>query len=125
MSRSRPRAEHESTRRAELPAAWPGLPVAELFDAAAFSCEIGARKPDPIVFKTIAGRLGVVPEDCLYVGDGGGHELTGSSAVGMTAVMLRAPDWHLNDAHAREDDWPGESVASFTELLTRTDLSMH
>ena len=101
----------------ELAEAWPGLPVARLVDARVLSCEASRRKPDPVLFNTIASQLGVAPADCLYVGDGGGHELTGASACGMRAVMLRGDDWYTVTAHAREDDWAGASVLSLSAVL--------
>jgi putative hydrolase of the HAD superfamily len=102
---------------AELAEAWVRLPVAGLVDARVLSCEAGRRKPDPELFAAIAGLLGVAMRDCLYVGDGGGHELSGASACGMHAVMLRAPDWYANSSHAREDDWAGPWVPSLSAVL--------
>lgn len=105
----------------ELPVAWPDLAVADFFDTAVFSCAEGLKKPDPAFFRLVADRLGVAPADCLYLGDGGSHELTGAAAVGMTPIMLRAGDWHSNSAHDREDDWSGPEIASFTELISIVD----
>ncbi|GAA2058693.1 hypothetical protein GCM10009839_80740 [Catenulispora yoronensis] len=110
----------------ELPPAWPGLEVAEYFDTAVFSCDEGIKKPDPAFFRLVTERLGVRPADCLYLGDGGSRELSGAAGAGMTALMLRADDWHANSAHDREDDWSGPEIASFTELtalLERPGLS--
>jgi putative hydrolase of the HAD superfamily len=102
----------------ELAETWPDLPLAGLVDARVLSCEEGWRKPDPELFRLIADRLEVDPPDCLYVGDGGGSELTGASRCGMQAVMLRAADWAVNDAHAREDNWAGPALLSLTDVLT-------
>jgi putative hydrolase of the HAD superfamily len=101
----------------ELPAAWPDLPLAALVDAPVFSCVERTRKPDERLFRTVAARLGVEPSACLYVGDGGGRELTGATGVGMTAVLLAGPDWHPNGAMDREADWAGLRISSLTELL--------
>jgi putative hydrolase of the HAD superfamily len=100
----------------ELPEAWPRLPVAAVIDAPVFSCVEGMRKPDPRLFRTVAARLGTDPAACLYVGDGGGRELTGSSAVGMRAVLLAGPDWHRNRVYDREKGWDGLRISSLTEL---------
>jgi putative hydrolase of the HAD superfamily len=100
----------------ELPTAWPRLPLAALVDAPVFSCVEGTRKPDPRLFHAVADRLGVEPAGCLYVGDGGGRELTGASAVGMTAVLLAGPDWHPTGAIDRERGWTGARISSLTEL---------
>jgi putative hydrolase of the HAD superfamily len=102
----------------ELSEAWSQLPVAGLVDARVLSCEVGRRKPDPELFAMIARQLGVAPAECLYIGDGGGRELTGASACGMRAVMLRADDWWTNVAHTREDDWLGPAVTSLSAVLS-------
>jgi putative hydrolase of the HAD superfamily len=100
----------------ELPDAWSRLPLSRVIDAAVFSCVERTRKPDPRLFRTVAGRLPANPESCLYVGDGGGQELTGASAVGMRAVLLAGPDWHRTRARGQESGWAGARIASLTEL---------
>jgi putative hydrolase of the HAD superfamily len=102
---------------AELAESWAGLPVAGLVDARVLSCEEGRRKPDPALFRLVARRLDADPAECLYVGDGGGGELTGAAACGMRAFMLRAADWADDDAHAREDDWSGPVVSALADVL--------
>jgi putative hydrolase of the HAD superfamily len=100
----------------ELPDAWARLPISALVDAPVFSCVERTRKPDPRLFRTAASRLGVDPASCLYIGDGGGRELTGASAIGMRAVLLAGPDWR--GEHSSEADWAGPRVSSLTELTT-------
>jgi putative hydrolase of the HAD superfamily len=100
----------------ELPEAWPGLPVSALVDAAVFSCEVGLRKPDARLFALVTDRLGVSPANCLYVGDGGGHELSGARSAGLRPVMLAGRDWHQGDVHDREDDWDGPRIGSLADL---------
>jgi putative hydrolase of the HAD superfamily len=102
----------------ELPDAWDRLPLAELVDAPVFSCVERTRKPDPRLFRAVAQRLPADPAACLYIGDGGGRELTGASGVGMRAVLLAGPDWHEHRDHNRESDWPGPRVSSLLELLS-------
>jgi putative hydrolase of the HAD superfamily len=100
----------------ELPDAWPRLPLAAVVDAPVFSCVEGTRKPDPRLFRKAAADLGTEPGRCVYVGDGGGRELTGASGVGMRAVLLAGPDWHAHHDHNRESDWSGLRIGSLTEL---------
>jgi putative hydrolase of the HAD superfamily len=101
----------------ELPDAWPRLPLAALVDAPVFSCVERTRKPDPRLFHAVAQRLPAEPADCLYVGDGGGRELTGSSGIGMRAVLLAGPDWHQHRDHNREADWAGPRISSLADLV--------
>lgn len=87
------------------------------------SCEEGRRKPDPELFRLVASRLDTDPQNCLYIGDRGGDELTGASNCGMQAYMLRAADWADNDAHAREDNWAGPFLPSLTDVLSLLEPS--
>ena len=57
------------------------------FDAHCLSWEEGVRKPDPAIYRTCLRRLGIAPEECLYVGDGGSQELEAARALGMQAVQ--------------------------------------
>jgi len=100
----------------ELPDAWARLPLAAVIDAPVFSCVEGTRKPDPRLFRKVAADLEAEPARCVYVGDGGGQELTGSSAIGMRAVLLAGPDWHAHSDHRRESGWTGPRIGSLTEL---------
>ncbi|QMU70620.1 HAD family hydrolase [Streptacidiphilus sp. P02-A3a] len=105
----------------ELAQTWPTLAIAPLVDTVVLSCREGRRKPDPELFRQVARELDTPTGDCLYVGDGGGDELSGATAQGMTAVMLRASDWADNDAHAREDSWPGPFLPTLSSIVSAVD----
>ena len=57
------------------------------FDAHCLSWEEGVRKPDPAIYRTCLRKLGIAPENCLYVGDGGSFELETARSLGMQAVQ--------------------------------------
>jgi putative hydrolase of the HAD superfamily len=99
----------------------PRMPIAELLDATVYSVHLGVTKPHPALFETVCHRLDVRPEECLYVGDGGGRELSGARSVGMTAVRLAAPDLTGHLVFDREPDWGGASV---TSLSAAADLAL-
>lgn len=98
----------------ELPDAWARLPLASLVDAPVFSCVEGVRKPDLRLFRTVAAGLRAEPAECLYVGDGGGWELTGASDAGMRAVLLAGQDWIAH--RSTEVGWTGARIGSLTDL---------
>ena len=56
-----------------------------LFDATVLSYEIGTIKPDPLTYKTIAERLGVQPEECVFVDDQLRY-CDGANSIGMRAI---------------------------------------
>ncbi|MHB8648340.1 MAG: HAD-IA family hydrolase, partial [Thermomicrobiales bacterium] len=59
-----------------------------LVDGMIFSDEEGIAKPDPRIYRLAAERLGVRPEESLFVDDVLGN-IEGARAVGMIAVHFR------------------------------------
>ncbi|OGN99805.1 MAG: hypothetical protein A2Y58_03695 [Chloroflexi bacterium RBG_13_51_52] len=102
----------------EVPAVWKETPFTPFFDVTIFSCDAGVKKPDPRIYRMATDKLGVKPEDCLYVGDGSSNELTGALKVGMYPVLIRDPNEPV-DVHyiEREDSWNGPMISSLTEVL--------
>lgn len=62
------------------------------FDVTYLSCEQGMAKPEEEFFLRCAGALEVEPTECLYVGDGGSHELETAQKLGMKPVQAV---WYL------------------------------
>lgn len=58
-----------------------------LFDATALSYELGMIKPDAGCYQTIAARLGVLPEECIFIDDQERY-CTGAIDVGMQAIRF-------------------------------------
>ena len=102
----------------ELPAFLPYLPVAPLLDTCVYSVHIGHCKPHPAMYLAACARLGIEPDECLYVGDGGSRELSGAAATGMTAVQLTAPDLGGHLAFHTEVDWTGPSIDSLAGVVS-------
>ena len=63
----------------------------ELFDSVVISGDVGLHKPDEAIFRLGAERLGVPPEECVFVDDLR-ENCAGAEAVGMTAILHRGPD---------------------------------
>ncbi|HEY8779832.1 MAG TPA: HAD family phosphatase, partial [Solirubrobacterales bacterium] len=62
--------------------------IRSLFDEVVISAEVGLHKPQPEIYLLAAERLGVRPEDCVFVDDLR-ENCAGAEAVGMTAVLHR------------------------------------
>jgi putative hydrolase of the HAD superfamily len=101
----------------EIPKAWPQTAFAPLFDVTVFSCLVGMKKPDPRIYLMAAKKLGVTPQECVYIGDGSSQELTGALKVGMSPVLISVPndtvDSHFID---REEGWNGPVIESLEEI---------
>ena len=64
------------------------------FNAVYLSYEQGVEKPDEEIFKRCMKELSVKPEECVYVGDGGSHELEAARSLGMKVVQAV---WYLQE----------------------------
>ncbi len=60
----------------------------DLFDGVVISGEVGFHKPQPEIFRLGAERIGLSPEECVFVDDLR-ENCEGAEAVGMTAVLHR------------------------------------
>lgn len=90
-------------------------PLAPYFDVMCLSYELGMRKPEPGIYAECVKRLGVKPQECLYVGDGGSSELEAARDFGMTAVQAC---WYLS---AREE-WPVKKKTEFVQMMRPMDV---
>jgi putative hydrolase of the HAD superfamily len=62
--------------------------LAELFDTAVISAEVGLHKPQPEIYLLASERLGEPPERCVFVDDLR-ENCAGAEAVGMTTILHR------------------------------------
>jgi putative hydrolase of the HAD superfamily len=63
----------------------------ELFDAVVISGDVGMHKPEPAIFLLGAEKIGVPPEECVFVDDLR-ENCAGAEEVGMTAILHRGPE---------------------------------
>lgn len=102
----------------EIPVMWIETAFAPLIDVAVFSRSVGMRKPDPCIYKLTAERLGVRPEECIFVGDGGSEELSGALNVGMRPILIRH-DADSTEPHLmKREQWDGSTISSLEEVLS-------
>ncbi|MDQ2896382.1 MAG: HAD family phosphatase [Actinomycetota bacterium] len=62
----------------------------ELFDGTVISAEVRMRKPAPEIYALGATRIGLAPEECVFVDDLG-FNLKPAAAIGMATVRHREP----------------------------------
>lgn len=97
-----PRAFHQQFLEAD------GL--AELIDHVLYTSEIDWVKPHPQPFVTVAKRLRVAVDGCVFVGDRPINDMQGASEVGMAAV------WLAGDHAPGEPDTAVATIKSLAEL---------
>jgi putative hydrolase of the HAD superfamily len=89
------------------------LELLPLLDAVIISCEVGAEKPDPKIFRAAWTALGVSdPAEVIHVGDSYREDVLGATAVGMRAVLME----RVGAAH-----WSGPTIRQLAELIRVLD----
>ncbi len=91
-----------------------------LFDATRISYEEGVLKPDPSMYQSIMVELGVTPDECLYVGDGGSRELFAARDIGMKPLQA---SWFRNLAF--EPHIPCPVLPEFPQVMRQLDVLDH
>lgn len=67
------------------------LPLADLFDHVVDSWEVGMRKPEARIYELAAHRLGVAPQECLFLHDMP-ENIDGARSVGMHTILVDETD---------------------------------
>jgi len=65
------------------------LGIGRYLDAAAFSSEVGVRKPDPRIFRHALRAIDTDPAGAVFVGDRMNDDIVGAQAVGMRTILTR------------------------------------
>lgn len=76
---------------------WNDSPLKKYFDCVVFSCDVGYIKPEKEIYELCIERMGVLPRESMFVGDGGSDELKGAKALGIKTVLT---------THVIKSIWP-------------------
>jgi putative hydrolase of the HAD superfamily len=90
------------------------LGLAEFFDHILIAGELGAAKPDPVIFHTACVALGVAPAEVVHVGDRLDLDAVGARDAGLHGVWL-------NRSKVRPADLPS-NVAVISTLTALPEL---
>lgn len=71
------------------------------FRAVFTAAQIGAAKPEPVVFATVCQAIGLSPADVVHVGNDPENDVLGPARAGMPAVWVNrtGSDWPARDAY--------------------------
>lgn len=85
-------------------------------DIVVVSGDVGVHKPDPGLFAYTADKLGLKPEECVYVGDHPINDIKGALDAGMKAIRMNY-GW-FKDKDLREDV---PTIGDIIEVLNHID----
>jgi putative hydrolase of the HAD superfamily len=103
----------------DIPILWPETDFAGLTDSAIFSSRERLKKPDSRIYQLACERLGMKPEECLYIADGENHELAAAAKIGIHPLLLRNSSRDNRSELLREArEWQGDVVSNLPEVAT-------
>ena len=74
------------------------------------SCVVGSRKPHPSMFLQAARGMGVLPQNCAYVGDNLARDLIGAMQAGFGSVVIINMNGYQTDEYDPDDDFQAETI---------------
>jgi putative hydrolase of the HAD superfamily len=80
------------------------LTIEHFFSTILVSAEEGIKKPNPLIFWRAAARLGIAPEEAVFVGDHPVVDVEGARGAGLRAIWKRDNFWQLPAAMDGEID---------------------
>jgi len=73
--------------------------IVEMFDEMIESSKLGIRKPDPRIYELMCEKLGVAPEESVYLDDLGGN-LKPARAMGMITIKVESGPQAITELEA-------------------------
>jgi HAD superfamily hydrolase (TIGR01509 family) len=106
---------------------WPflqdtGLPE---FDAISISAEVGARKPHAAIFCDVCSKLGVEPDQAIFVGDNWSADIVGALRSGLVPVWIRRDRGSRNLPHLVAEFDTLAELASYLRAIILKASSCH
>lgn len=79
------------------------------FDLLVCSRDLGVRKPNPEIFKTVLNKIDAKPSETVHVGDSVEADMYGARDSGITGIWIKTPE---------QQPWNGYAISSICELGT-------
>lgn len=77
--------------------------IADHFEQIVISAEEGVRKPHPEIFARTLARMGLTPQEALFIGDSLAIDVTGAKGVGMDVAWINREGETLTDGTPAPD----------------------
>jgi len=80
------------------------------FNPVILSCVFGRRKPHPSLFLEAARSVGILPQNCAYIGDNLARDLVGARQAGFGEVVIINMQGYQPDEFDPDDDLQEETI---------------
>jgi HAD superfamily hydrolase (TIGR01549 family) len=84
--------------------------LTQYFNPVILSCIFGRRKPHPSLFLEAARSVGILPQNCAYIGDNLARDLVGARQAGFGEVVIINMQGYQPDEFDPDDDLQEETI---------------
>jgi len=97
--------------------------LTRFFNPVILSCVFGRRKPHPSLFLEAARSIGILPQNCTYIGDNLARDLVGARQAGFGEVVIINMQGYQADEFDPDDDLQEEIITEMQPDLRIGRLS--
>lgn len=96
---------------------WEQSKLFPFFDDAVFSCNVKFLKPDRHIYELAMQHLSVLPDESMFVGDGGSEELYGAKSLGMKTIFSESLEIKSEEKRNNIMKYVDYHIKNFAEIL--------
>ena len=106
-----------TTSSVEVPVLLKELEITGCFETVILSAVVGKRKPHPSILLDATQRMGVVPENCAYIGDRIDRDVTAAHKAGFSKAIIIHDPRHTREKEGESNLVPDHVITNLRELL--------
>jgi putative hydrolase of the HAD superfamily len=93
------------------------LRLKNFFDLLEYSFEVGAVKPNPVMFNSVLKKMNVSPEESLMVGDSLRRDVVGAQNIGMHGCLLNRKNEIFDSSLGVKPEFEIKSLSELRRVL--------
>ncbi len=79
----------------------------------------GSLKPDPLPYRMALSKLGLRPEECIFVGDNTNRDILGAGNLGMKTVLAKYGEWSGSKDSSKKPDYEITDISQLLGVLEK------
>jgi len=97
-----------------------GMGITDFFDAVVTMDDAGGKlKPDPKPYKVALEKLGLKPDEVIFVGDNPNRDILGAKRLGIRTVLAKYGEWTEAEEKSLRPDFEIGSIRDLLGVLER------
>ncbi len=96
------------------------MKITEFFDTVITMDDVGGKlKPDPAPYKLALKKMGVKPDEVVFVGDNPNRDILGASKLGIKTVLAKYGEWSRPGKDSVKPDYEIDDIKQLPKILEK------